>query len=332
MNEMYSLVTYTQEKITHGEGGDLADLLGRVEDDGNTWLTVDGHSATDRDAIAQLFSFFNIDPSLADTIVDEKRMGFNRETKQYLFVDYATPYPNPAGDGYCYARGSIIFNHQALILFDRDRSGYFDSIRNKILAGDTRVQEFGPDYLFYLWLRTAIAKSKRFMSVDLVEQFEAMEDEVIDHPGQEFVLDDIMTLRQQVRPLYESILSLRELIDHVLEEESRFIAPHTRRLFEKRLEKDSDQLWQSYVQLRDWNSELMDIHRSNVAEKTNRILHILTILSFVLLPITFISSLYGMNFAYMPVLQGRYSYYFVLGLMVLIVVVLLLIMKRKKWI
>jgi len=332
MNATYSLVAYTQEKITHRAGADLTGLLVQLEDDGNTWVTVNGYSATDRDTIAHLLSFFDIDPSLADDIVDETRPAFRGETRQCLFVDYTIPYLNPAGDAYWYVRGTVILNHQAVILFDRDRSGYFDSTHKKILAGNTRAQEFGPDYIFYLLLRTAVANVKKFMLVDLVDQFEALEDEVINHPGEEFVLDDILTLRQQVRPLYDPLLSSRGLIEYVLEEESRFIAPHTRRLFENHLEKDSDQLWQGYSQLREWSSVLLEIHRSNMGEKTNRIMHLLTIISFIFLPITFLASLYGMNFAYIPELKGRYNYFFLLAVMVLIVMVLLTIIKRKKWI
>jgi hypothetical protein len=105
MNETYSLVTYTKEKITHAEGGDLANLLGRVEDGDKVWLTINGYSATDREAMAQLFSFFDIDPSLADVLVDETRRVFRDETRQYLFADYAIPYIDHAADAYLYISG-----------------------------------------------------------------------------------------------------------------------------------------------------------------------------------------------------------------------------------
>jgi magnesium transporter len=218
----------------------------------------------------------------------------------------------------------MILNHQVVILFDRDRSGYFDSLHNKVVAGNTRAQEYGPDYIFYLLLRTAIANLKKFMLVDLVDQHEALEDEVIDHPGREYALDDILTLRQQVRPLYDPLLASRELIDYVLEEESRFITPHTRCLFEKRLKNDSNDLWLGYSQLRHWNTVLLDIHRSSMGEITNHKLNLVTY-------ITFLTGLYGMNFAYMPELEGHYNYYILLGVMVVIAIAMTIFIKRKKW-
>lgn len=332
MDETYSLVTYTKEKITHVAGGDLADLLGQVEPDCNIWVTVNGYSATDREAIAQLFSFFDIDPSLVDDIVGDTRPAFMGETRQYLFIDSPIPYPDSPRDTYSFGRGTIILNRRAVILFDRDSSGYFDPTRNKILAGNTRAQEFGPDYIFYLLLRTAIANIKRFMLVDLVDRYEALEDEVTAYPGEDFVLDDILTLRQQVRPLYDPLLSSRELIDYVLEEESRFIAPHTRNLFERHLEKDSEQLWAGYDQLRDWSSVLLQIHHSNVFEMSKQKLNLVTIVTFVFLPITFLTGLYGMNFVYMPELEGQYNYFILLGVMVVIAITMVTYIKRRKWI
>ncbi len=97
------------------------------------------------------------------------------------------------------------------------------------------------------------------------------------------------------------------------------------------MQKDLDSLWQGYFRLRNWASELLDIHRANVNEKTNRVIHILTIISTVFLPITFIASLYGMNFANIPELQQPYGYFAVLMLMIMIAIVMVVYMKRKKW-
>jgi magnesium transporter len=264
--------------------------------------------------------------------VDKTRKPFIGETKQYLFIDSPIPHRNTSGDTYRFGHGTVILNRRAVILFDNDCFGYFDPTREKILAGNTRAQEYGPDYVFYLLLRTAIANIKKFMLVDLADRFEALEDEIIQNPGEDYVLDEILTLRQQIRPLYDPLLTSRELIDHILEEESRFISPHTHDLFEKHLEKDSDQLWQGYDQLRDWSSVLLEIHRSNMNEKSNKKLEMVTIITFVFLPITFLTGLYGMNFSYIPELQGRYNYYILLGVMLFIAISMVTIIKRRKWV
>ena len=74
-------------------------------------------------------------------------------------------------------------------------------------------------------------------------------------------------------PLYDEVYRLRSMIGFILQEETPFISPHTRDMFDRYLDKDSKELWEGYKLLRDGASNLMDIHRANVAEKTNRIIH-----------------------------------------------------------
>jgi len=78
-------------------------------------------------------------------------------------------------------------------------------------------------------------------------------------------------------------------------------------------------------------SELLNLHRTNIGERTNNIIYVLTILSTIFLPLTFLSGVFGMNFAYMPGLDHPFGYYGILLLMLIIVLGMLIIMKRKGW-
>ena len=245
--------------------------------------------------------------------------------------NYVIPIFDLTIDEYHYECGSIILTDDALLVFDQNESSIIATVYEKVMNGGS-ARQYGPDFLFYLLVRTAVSQGKQFMYVDLNDQLEEAEDEVIDNPGEEFVLDNILELRQRIRPLYDFVYRIRATIKEILEEETPLITPHTHDLIDRYLVKDSQELWEGYLLLREGVESLMDIHRANVAEKTNRIIHILTVVSFIFLPITFISSLYGMNFAYMPELKWRYSYFVVLVVMVMIVVGLIIYMKRKKWI
>jgi magnesium transporter len=180
-------------------------------------------------------------------------------------------------------------------------------------------------------MRTAITKAKKLLFVDLTQRFEDLEDRVTANPGEDFVLDEIMDLRAQIRPLYDTVLRFGSVISFILEEESRFITEHTRSYFERNLESDRRELWNGYREVRSWTTQLMDIHRSNMDEKTNTILKILAVISFIFLPITFLASLYGMNFTNMPELNWPYAYYLTLGFMAAIAIGLLIYMKKKRW-
>ena len=63
----------------------------------------------------------------------------------------------------------------------------------------------------------------------------------------------------------------------------------------------------------------------------NEIMKVLTIISSIFIPLTFIAGIYGMNFKYMPELEYRLGYYTILGLMSIIAISMLIYFKRKKW-
>ena len=61
-------------------------------------------------------------------------------------------------------------------------------------------------------------------------------------------------------------------------------------------------------------------------------MQILAIISTIFMPLSFLASLYGMNFEYMPELQSKYGYFIILGIMFVLVLAMLAYFKRKKWI
>ncbi|HNS97151.1 MAG TPA: magnesium/cobalt transporter CorA [Polyangiaceae bacterium] len=75
----------------------------------------------------------------------------------------------------------------------------------------------------------------------------------------------------------------------------------------------------------------VEMYMSSAANRTNEIMRVLAIISTIMLPLSFIAGVYGMNFEYMPELRWRWGYLFVWGLMVLVVVGLLTYFRRKRW-
>jgi len=84
------------------------------------------------------------------------------------------------------------------------------------------------------------------------------------------------------------------------------------------------------TQERDLESAIQ-LHFAIAAERTNRIMRVLTVFSAVFLPLTFLVGVYGMNFDYMPELRWRYGYFFALGFMAALSLGLLLLFKRKRY-
>lgn len=78
-------------------------------------------------------------------------------------------------------------------------------------------------------------------------------------------------------------------------------------------------------------SDLIDGYISLASHRLNQIMKVLTIITAIFVPITFIAGIYGMNFEYMPELHSKSGYFIALSVMATIVLVLMLIFKRNRW-
>lgn len=83
---------------------------------------------------------------------------------------------------------------------------------------------------------------------------------------------------------------------------------------------------------RDLVAGLMDIHFSVVATRTNEVMKVLAVFSAIMLPLSLIAGIYGMNFDNMPELKTPYGYFFTLGLMAIVAIGLLIYFYRRGWI
>ncbi len=79
-------------------------------------------------------------------------------------------------------------------------------------------------------------------------------------------------------------------------------------------------------------SSILEVHLSVTSNKLNEIMKVLTIITTILMPITAIAGIYGMNFHNMPELSWKYGYFFAVGIMLSISAGLLIFIKKRKWI
>jgi magnesium transporter len=82
---------------------------------------------------------------------------------------------------------------------------------------------------------------------------------------------------------------------------------------------------------RDILSEMLDVYQTNVSNQLNKIVKVLTLISVVFAPLTFIVGWYGMNFEQMPELSHPWGYPGVLMVMLVVGVVMVILFRRKDW-
>jgi len=76
---------------------------------------------------------------------------------------------------------------------------------------------------------------------------------------------------------------------------------------------------------------LVELNISNVSDRLNEVMKVLTIISTIFIPLTFLAGIYGMNFKYMPELNKQWSYPLLWVIMLIIAGAMLYYFKKKKW-
>jgi magnesium transporter len=82
---------------------------------------------------------------------------------------------------------------------------------------------------------------------------------------------------------------------------------------------------------RDLITGLLDAHLSVVSNRLNEVMKVLTIFSAIMMPLTFIVGVYGMNFDFMPELRSRYGYFVVWGVMISVALGMLIFFRKRGW-
>lgn len=333
MEKKYTLISYNQDAIENHNSDILDEVLSRVQDDRNSWIIIQDCDLSDRTDIERLLSTFAANIAFTDKILNQIPLEFSDQLPDCLYLEYSTPTPvfDLQSNTYLQNRGSIVFGEGYLLLFYSTRGGFLDKLQQRVKSGQSRAQNFGIDYLLYLLFRAAINSMEELINIELVQRFEQIEDEILTHPGQKEVLKELLIGREFTKPLYEPLRRIDVFLMDTREREYTFITGEVRLLFTQNFASDLKALEEGYLRLRHWTSDLLNIHRANVGERTNHIIYILTILSAIMLPITFISSVYGMNFEYMPGVHQPFGYYGIMLIMLAIVAAMIIYMKRKGW-
>jgi magnesium transporter len=105
----------------------------------------------------------------------------------------------------------------------------------------------------------------------------------------------------------------------------------TTKIFIKDVYDHTIQVMDTIESYRDVLGGMLDIYLSSVSNRMNSIIKILTMMSTIFIPLTFIVGVYGMNFEYFPELKWKYSYFVVWGAMISISIGMLFFFRKKKW-
>jgi magnesium transporter len=185
-----------------------------------------------------------------------------------------------------------------------------------------------PDRLLYLIFDTIV--DSYFQAVDTMDdRIDAVEDIVLDNPAPK-ILQRIFDLKRALIELRRIVVNTRDVGMRLQRDSGDFVDrglyPFFRDIYDHLL-----RIADAIETLRDLLNNALDVYLSSVANRTNQVMKVLTVLSTIALPALVISGIYGMNLKGLPFLESDYGSAIVGGLMLLSTILLLLLLRALRW-
>lgn len=197
------------------------------------------------------------------------------------------------------------------------------------LPSDRRLLGNGPDFLLYSIVDQMV--DAHFPLLDRIEECVDDLQESIFRDAHPQHLDELLHLKRDINVLRRQSMPQRELLNQISRGDAQFVRKE-HLIYFRDLYDHMFRISETIDVERDMMAGTMEAYLSVIANRTNEIMRVLTVVSTILMPPTLIAGLYGMNFTFMPELKWPHGYAFALTLMALTSFGMLLWFRRKGWI
>ncbi len=318
------LIAYNKTEYDKFDNLAIDDLLQKIYPDRVNWINLDG--LEDKQTIKAIQEHFNLHALLIDDVLDDQRPKAE-EYDDYLFFTLKMLYSIKQG-AIEYEQISFVLGKNYLISFQEKEGDLFDQFRDRIRLDQGRVRKRGADYLLYRLIDIII--DNYYIVLDSIgERIEIIEDSFA-HQSTENTFQRIQRLKKELIYLRKAVYPLRDAISKVLKDESGFIDDENTRYYSD-IYDHVIHLTDSIDTYKDLTSSLIDIHINTQNNQLNKVIRVLTVISTIFIPLTFIVGVYGMNFDYMPELRWTYGYGLIWIIMLTLAFGMLGYFKAKKW-
>ena len=322
-----ALIDYSPDRATRIAISDPETCTHYLETDSVSWVDVQGLGS--EELLQRLGHVFKLHPLVLEDVVNvPQRPKVENYHHQLLLI---TRMVTPTDDerGFISEQVSFILGpHYLLTVQEEHDVDTFNHVRDGIRFNRGQVRKRGADYLAYILFDTII---DGFFPVleDYGERLEDLEDEVIMNPSRQTV-EAIYELKRELLALRRAIWPQRDALNHLIRDGDQLISEEVR-VYLRDCYDHAAQVMDMVESYRELASGLMDVYLSSVGHRMNEVMKLLTVVSGIFIPLTFLTGLYGMNFERMPELEWRWGYPVLLGVMGAIAISLIIFFWQRKW-
>lgn len=332
-----TIIEYDKDYLEERQITDLTELASHLDNQKVTWINIDGLG--DVEALKILGEKFHLHPLALEDVLNTGQRPKIEHSSDYLFLIAQMVYQDNSHA--LYGEQVSLFLGKDFLITVQQEAEYdvFDPVRQRIRSGRGSIRKSKADYLAYALLDSIIDHYYPVLE-DIGGAIEELEDKLLEKPSREMVL----TLHEYKRSLTQMrrlVWPLRDVVNGLLHDSTGYVTDSTR-VFLRDCYDHTVQLMDLVESYKEITAGLMELYHSSVGLRTNEVMRVLTVVTSIFIPLTFIVGVYGMNFApespsgeklplNMPELYQPHGYLVLVLAMTLIAVFQLVIFKKIKW-
>ena len=289
------------------------------------WLNF--HDIECRQEIKKICQNLNADILTVEDIYRPNKRPKIEEYQSYVFFTLRSALPNIESKMLAMEQISFILGSNYLVSLQEKSSDHFTNVRDRIEKKKGKIRDKGPDYLLYRMLE-AITDNYFEVLEDITTGIAKIE-EKIKSPKSE-ILEDIETNKRKLIELKKIVTPIKEITSQLEKTDMQFIDPANQRYFSE-LRDNCETILEEIDGSKQILDGLSNLFYAVQGQKMNEIMKLLTLVSTVFIPLTFVAGIYGMNFENIPELKWTYGYFITWGIIVCITAALLYYFHKKGW-
>lgn len=316
-----------QQKI---EEGFTVDQLPALLEDPSVVIWVDMESPTEADERV-LLDVFHFHPLTVEDCRENRHYPKIEEFPGYLYFIVHGVRADTSPDRFNTIELDGFLGSNYVITYHHDAFRSINNVRQLLRTSPVLCRR-GPAFLCHQILDQIVDYYSPVLD-DFDDRIDQLEQQIfsLKQPNNE-ILSQIMELKRSVLRLRRISVKQMDVILRMSRGEFPELIPEDMRPFYRDVHDHLTRVVDLAESYRDLISGSLEAYLSVVSNRLNEIMKVLTIFSAIMLPLTFIAGVYGMNFDNMPELRSRYGYYATWGIMLTVAFFMLIFFWRRGWI
>ncbi|WP_419800460.1 magnesium/cobalt transporter CorA [Mucilaginibacter sp.] len=334
--EIYS---YNETEIIDNQGTDISVILDQMKacTDHTHWILIKGLG--DQNLIEQIGSKLEINRLVLEDIVHTQQRPKFDQYEGYVFLTSRLLHYHrqEAIEDY---QLSVLVKENIIISFQETHEEYFEGVKKRLAGGKGFIRTGGTGYLAYALTDTVIDRYFDLLN-KVSDSLELLEDRLYDNPDRS-VMYESQQIKRSMIVLRRAVWPERDKINDMIRTDNPFINQNDK-LYLRDAYDHCIQVIDLIESNKEITSSIVDMYLSLISNRMNEIMKVLTIISSIFIPLTFIAGIYGMNFARvdpvtnrvlpdnLPELYKPHGYIYALAVMLLIALLQFVFFWRKGW-